>query len=242
MVSNIEKLIERVYYVPYNSDSIDEIKKILIELEAFINSNHFLKSKIYSQKMEEIRTLTNNLSNYKSREDQLLQKKIQKEIANLARTILEENKKIFIVHGRNIGMRDKVSSFLGRLKLDYVILESEHNSGATIIEKFLRNANDCRYAIVLFSADDVGKLNQTNMKLHSRTRQNVVLELGYFLGKIGRKNIVILHELNFDIEKPSDFDGIVYEPFDDFGAWKGKLIKEMKTTGIYIDANLADRV
>ena len=109
------------------------------------------------------------------------QKIIQKKIANLARTIFEENKKIFVVHGRNINMRDKVCATLGRLKLDYVVLESEHNTGATVVEKFLRNAKDCHYAIVLFSADDIGKLNDSNAIFKSRTRQNVILELGFFL-------------------------------------------------------------
>jgi predicted nucleotide-binding protein len=138
-------------------------------------------------------------------------------------------------------MRDKVSSLLGRLKLDYVILESEHNSGTTIIEKFIKNAENCLYAVVLFSADDIGKLENSESDLRYRVRQNVIFELGYFLGKIGRRNIVILHEANKNIETPSDFSGIVYEPFDEYGAWKSKLIREMRNANIYIKPELADR-
>ncbi len=242
MIANIEKLIEEIYNMPYAIEAFELIDKSLVKLENFVESNHFLKSKDYLKQIKEIEEISKELSSFKSDGDRLLQKKIQKKIANLARTILEENKKIFIVHGRNINMRDKVSSLLGRLKLDYVILESEYNSGATIIEKFTRNAEDCRYAIVLFSADDIGKLNHNESTFKSRVRQNVILELGYFLNKVGRKNIVILHEVGQDIERPSDFDGIVYEPFDEYGAWKGKLIKEMKKSNIYIDQNLAERV
>jgi len=80
--------------------------------------------------------------------------------------------------------------FRERLRLDYVILEAEYNNGSAIIEKFLRNAEDCRYAVALFSADDVGKLNADSASLKHRTRQNVILELGYFLAKVGRKNIL----------------------------------------------------
>jgi predicted nucleotide-binding protein len=241
MIEDIEKLIESAYYFPYSKESFDLIKKALSTLTTFVEKNHFLKSKDYLNEIEQIRLNSEDLSNFRSAEDRLLQKKIQKNIANLSRKILEENRKIFIVHGRNINMRDKVSSLLGRLKLDYVILETEHNNGATVIEKFLRNAKDCRYAIILFSADDLGKLNQTGGTLKPRVRQNVILELGYFLAVAGRKNIVILHEVGKEIEKPSDFDGIVYEPFDDYGAWKGKLIKEMKKANIHIDQSHADK-
>jgi predicted nucleotide-binding protein len=242
MIQKIEKLIDSIYYVPYTKEAFGQIESALKLLTDFVNSNHFLKNKTYLSEIEDLEELVEGLSNIRSDEDRLLQKRIQKNIANLARTILDENKKIFIVHGRNINMRDKISSLLGRLKIDYVILETEYNNGATVIEKFIKNACDCRYAIVLFSADDVGRYDDEKSEFKSRTRQNVIMELGYFLGLIGRKNITILHETRTDIEKPSDFDGIVYEPFDEYGAWKSKIIKEMKRAGIYIDEKLADRI
>lgn len=242
MNDKIEQLITKIYDLPYSQKATVIIKNGIKLIDEYIDENHFIKTKQYRKELEEIHELTESLSKFKSFEDKLLQKKIQKRIANLARIILDENKKIFIVHGRNINMRDKVSSMLGKLKLDYVILETEHNSGLTVIEKFIREAIECKYAVVLFSADDIGKLNLETAKTRSRTRQNVILELGYFLAQVGRNNIIILHEANTDIEKPSDFDGIVYEPFDEFGAWKGKLIKEMKRAKIYIDERLADRI
>lgn len=242
MTEKIEQLIAKIYDTPYTREAFKIIEDALKLIDKFIDENHFIKTKLYRKELEEIEELTQDLSTFKSDEDRLLQKKIQKRLANLARTILDENKKIFIVHGRNINMRDKVSSMLGKLKLDYVILETEHNSGATVIEKFLREAKECKYAVVLFSADDIGKLNSETAKTRNRTRQNVILELGYFLAQVGRNNIIILHEANKDIEKPSDFEGIVYEPFDEFGAWKGKLMREMKRAKINIDEKLADRI
>lgn len=242
MTEKIEQLITKIYDIPYANEAVGIIENAMKIIYDFIDENHFIKANQYRKELKEIDELKEGLSTFKSGEDRLLQKKIQKRLANLARTILEENKRIFIVHGRNINMRDKVSSMLGKLKLDYVILETEHNSGATVIEKFLREAKACQYAVVLFSADDIGKLNSESAKSRNRTRQNVILELGYFLGQVGRSNIIILHEVNKDIEKPSDFDGLVYEPFDDFGAWKGKLLKEMKRAKIYIDEKLADRI
>jgi len=242
MTEKIEKLIKNIYEMEYSGSAFTEIENALNHLDEFIDKNHFVNSKTYKQEIEEIEELSDNLSTFKSNEDRILQRQIQKKIANLGRKILDENKKIFIVHGRNINMRDKVSAMIGKLRLDYLILETESNNGATIIEKFIKNASECRYAIVLFSADDIGKLDNEQSKCKHRTRQNVILELGYFLGRIGRKNIVILHEVGKDIEKPTDFDGIVYEAFDEFGAWKSKLTKEMKKAGIYIDEKLADRI
>lgn len=242
MIDEIEKSIDKIYQIPYSLNARRQINIHLTQISKFVDSNHFIRANEYRRQLNNIYDLVDGLSSFKSNEDRLLQKNIQKQIANLARTILDENKKIFIVHGRDIQMRDKVSSLLGKLKLDYVILESEHNTGATIIEKFLRNAKNCRYAIILFSGDDIGGLNQHDSERKVRVRQNVVLELGYFLSSVGRNNITILHDVNNHIEKPSDFDGIVYEPFDEYGAWKNKLIKEMRNSKIYVDQNLSERV
>lgn len=242
MKKEIDKFIESVYDITYSSESGEKLENHVNKLKGIVNDNQFLNSKTYLKEIEEIREQLEEVSTiFANNEDRLLQTKIQKRIANLARDIYEHNRKIFIVHGRDLIMRDRVCALLGRLKLDYVILESEHNNGATIIEKFLTNAVDCGYSIVLFSADDVGKLNDSKAELKYRTRQNVILELGYFLGTIGRKNIAILHQTGLEIDKPSDFDGIVYEPFDDYGAWKGKLIKELRKANIYVDSKLADR-
>lgn len=149
---------------------------------------------------------------------------------------------MFIVHGRNREMRESVSALLGRLKIDHIILDSEMNKGTTVIEKFLNHAKDCDYAIVLFSADDQGHLNQDGEISHPRARQNVILELGYFLASVGRQNITVLHEIGPKIEPPSDFSGIVDLPFDEYGAWKNKLLKEMRSAGIYIDKNQLERI
>jgi len=239
---DIESVIHDAYNIPYTKEAFDLISRQLEVLNSYVTSNHFLNSKSYLNEIEDIEEASQDLSSFKSSTDRLRQRKIQKRIAVLARRIIEENRKIFIVHGRNIIMRDRLSSLLGFLKLDYVILENEYNSGSTIIEKFIRSAEDCGYAIVLFSGDDLGKLDSKGETLKKRPRQNVILELGYFLAKVGRKNIAILHEVNSSLEKPSDFQGIVYEPFDDYGGWKMKIIKEMRKAGIYVDSKLVDRV
>ena len=57
-----------------------------------------------------------------------------------------------------------------------------------------------------------------------RARQNVVLELGYFLGSLGRKRVCALYKGN--IEMPSDYQGVLYIEMDSGGAWKTKLAQE----------------
>ncbi len=66
---------------------------------------------------------------------------------------------------------------------------------------------------------------------HDRARQNVVLETGYFMGKLGRERVIILS--NGDLEFPSDLQGIVYTGSE----WKFRLLKELREIGYTVDLN-----
>jgi predicted nucleotide-binding protein len=68
-----------------------------------------------------------------------------------------------------------------------------------------------------------------------RARQNVILELGYFIGKLGRKNVCALKQ--GDVELPSDILGVVWIPLDEHGAWRQNLAKELQAAGHNIDWN-----
>lgn len=59
-----------------------------------------------------------------------------------------------------------------------------------------------------------------------RARQNVILELGYFLGKLGRKRVCARYKEGTAI--PSDIQGVIYVPMDDRDGWHHRLAKEMK--------------
>lgn len=43
---------------------------------------------------------------------------------------------------------------------------------------------------------------------------NLVLELGFFIGKLGRKCVMPIYKEAADFEMPSDYAGVVYTPFD----------------------------
>lgn len=145
--------------------------------------------------------------------------------------------KVFIVHGQKEGPRDAVARFIAQLGLTPVILQEQASEGRTIIEKFERYS-DVAYAVVLLTADDRGGLIDADASTYlPRARQNVILELGYFVGRLGRGHVCVLHEPGVEI--PSDFHGVVYVALDAGGAWRLMLAKEMKVAGLDIDLNRA---
>lgn len=140
---------------------------------------------------------------------------------------------IFIVHGHNTSVLQTVARTIEKLGLRPIILHEQANSGRTIIEKFESHAN-VGFAIVLLTDDDEGKL-RTDIDLKSRARQNVVLELGYFIGRLGRNRVLPLHAEG--VELPSDIHGLLYIPIDKNDTWKFAIVKELKAAGYTVDAN-----
>jgi predicted nucleotide-binding protein len=142
--------------------------------------------------------------------------------------------KIFIVHGHNNEIKQTVARTITKLKLEPIILHEQIEQGRTIIEKFEKNSSDVNFAIILLTADDEGKAKiETDFKI--RARQNVVFEMGYFLGKLGREKVFLL--LENGVDKPSDLDGIAYVPIDNADGWKLKLVKELKAAGYNVTAD-----
>ena len=144
---------------------------------------------------------------------------------------------IFLVHGRDEEMKNIVARFIEKCRLKPIILAEQADEGRTIIEKFEASSN-VGFAVVLLSPDDVGGLAPEATEdpiLQNRARQNVILELGYFVGKLGRPFVCALKK--GDLELPSDFSGVVYTPFSADEGWKIKLAREIKAAGIEIDLN-----
>ena len=158
-------------------------------------------------------------------------KEIKKESIEIKEKITN---KIFIVHGHNNEIKQTLARTLSQLKLEPIILHEQADQGRTIIEKFEENSSDVNFAIILLTADDEGKAKkETSYK--DRARQNVVFEMGYFIGKLGREKVFLL--LENGVEKPGDLDGIVYVPVDTASGWKLKLVKELKAAGYNVTAD-----
>jgi predicted nucleotide-binding protein len=141
-------------------------------------------------------------------------------------------RRIFVVHGHDEGARETVARFLERLGFEPIILHEQANQGRTIIEK-VEAHGDVGFAVVLLTPDDEGCTIRGTPQ--PRARQNVLLELGYFLGRLGRDRVCALKR--GELEIPSDFGGVVYEPFDASGGWKLALGRELRATGFDIDWN-----
>lgn len=153
-------------------------------------------------------------------------------------TVGNDNLKVFIVHGHNDAMKEATARVIEKLGLKAIILHEKANAGDTIIEKFTRHS-DVGFAIVLLSADDYGYSKVEGApKAKLRARQNVIFELGFFYGKLGRKRVVAIFEQSKEFEKPSDIDGVVYIPYGLDGKWKFDLVKELLEVGYHVDTNV----
>jgi predicted nucleotide-binding protein len=150
-----------------------------------------------------------------------------------AREKVPGSETVFLVHGHDGAAKHEVARFVERITgKPPVILDEQANRGRTLVEKFEAHATTATYAIVLVTPDDVGRVADTDPSADKpRARQNVVFELGYFFGKLGRHRVAVL---NSGVEKPSDVDGLVYIGYP-AGNWQVELGKELHEAGVLVD-------
>lgn len=141
-------------------------------------------------------------------------------------------KRVFVIHGRDEILRLEVEDLIHKATDgEPVILAQEANQGMTIIEKLettLGSQSD--HAVVLLSGDDFGGLNGDDSS--PRARQNVILELGFAMARLGRNRVTLLR--GEGVEMPSDVAGMSYHPTTD-SAWKVSLLSELKISGFTVD-------
>lgn len=141
-------------------------------------------------------------------------------------------RRVFIVHGHDEAARYAVSDFLRKADFDPVVLHDQPNKGRTISSKCREEADDVGSAVVLMTPDDEGAKAGAS-SLNARARQNVVFELGFFIGKLGPERVAAL--VKGPVERPSDFDGIVYIEMDAAGGWRFTLGRELQAAGLKVD-------
>jgi predicted nucleotide-binding protein len=160
----------------------------------------------------------------------------EKSTVSVEDVIPEDRSKIFVVHGHDEGAREAIARFIQALGFQPIILHERANEGRTVIEK-VEAHGDVGFAVVLLTPDDEGCAKGGTPA--PRARQNVLLELGYFIGRLGRNRVCALKR--GDLEIPSDFGGVVYEPFDAAGGWKQILGRELEAVDYQIDWNMVMR-
>jgi predicted nucleotide-binding protein len=150
----------------------------------------------------------------------------------------EPQKPVFIVYGHDRGARDGLELLLRRMGLDPIVLVNLPAAGDTIIEKlerYLGEHDQVGFACVLLTPDDEGYPVGREEEKKYRARQNVVLELGMVLARLGRQRVAILHKRS--VELPSDIAGLIYIPFEErVDEVKAQLFKELREAGYEPDA------
>ncbi|KJG55383.1 hypothetical protein UA38_20080 [Photobacterium kishitanii] len=148
-------------------------------------------------------------------------------------TILNLNTKkqrVFVVHGHDDVLRLQVENFIRKIGLEPVVLMDQASAGDTIIEKIDR-CGDADFAVVLYTPCDVGK-HKNAEELKGRARQNVVFEHGYFIARLGRKNVAAIVKQGVEIQ--NDIQGVVYI---DANNWEHQLLKELHMAKLTFNAN-----
>lgn len=154
--------------------------------------------------------------------------------AQTAHTHPEAERRVFVVYGHDTSARDELELILRRFRVNPIILQNIQGAGDTIIEK-LESLTNADFACVLLTPDDVGATKTAPKELRPRARQNVILELGMVLSRLGRHRVAILVK-GGDLEKPSDIDGLIYIPFnEEVKEVADKLGATLATVGFRID-------
>lgn len=170
-------------------------------------------------------------------------------------------KDVFIVHGTDHKPLKELKTLLCEFGLNPIVLHEQPSGSRTIVEQLEKYSGKVGYAFVILTPDDVGCLKKRYLNLHdvclskenesenkrknmefffrniikmliNRARQNVILEFGLFMGKLGRGRVCCLYK---DVELPSDMHGIVYIRFkESVNEVRDKIVKELKAVGYEI--------
>jgi len=149
---------------------------------------------------------------------------------------------VFIVHGHDDDFLDGVVTFVRGLDIIPIVMKNVGGAATSLIGKFFEIGGAARFAIVLLSADDMGasclqyeETGVSDRALKFRSRQNVILELGYFYGFLGWDKVFVLEKAPTrvfpDYERPSDLNGVLFDRFDKSGRWKAEIRARLAKAG-----------
>ncbi len=130
------------------------------------------------------------------------------------RTLLGERKhryRPFIVHGHDHEEMKVLASYIqDTLKMARpVILQREPSKSRTIFQKLEDLARLSSLVFVLLTPDDLAHANRDPSDPAHRARQNVIFELGYFLGRhrSEQRRLIVLKK--GELELPSDIEDLI---------------------------------
>ena len=143
-----------------------------------------------------------SLTRFTRNPDLIVRKKVEERLRH------KEN--IFVIHGRDEAKWRELKDILKtEFGLNPIVLLEQPDAGCTpLIEKFEHYAQTCSYAIAVFTPDDEVTSGGTT---YLQARPNVIYELGWFCGKLGRSGVMLL--LKEKTSLFSDFGGIIQKRF-----------------------------
>jgi predicted nucleotide-binding protein len=246
-----------IYYVNGEA-TIESLNEFFYDFEKFYKNNNFAdwdqgificSGKIDEQLFDDLRTNIKRADIRKSI-SMVAEKSAKSKGTEPLKTKIEENnesKNIFIVHGRDHSPVRDLENFLFKLGLKPIVLSEQASGGRTIVEQLEKYSN-VGYAFVILTPDDMAcpkselekspsndqlKNEKTFVKLNPRSRQNTILEFGYFMGSLGRNKVCCLYKS--EIELPTDMLGIIYVKFDkSIEEIHYRIINELKEAGYNI--------
>ncbi|MGH3942850.1 MAG: TIR domain-containing protein [Pseudonocardiaceae bacterium] len=150
---------------------------------------------------------------------------------------------VFLVHGHDLGFRDEVERFLADLGLQSVVLAKAEREERSILDRFESLAVQAGFAVVLLSPDDYGTAVRQfkaprggQNALRYRARQNVVLELGFFYGRLGWERVLVIEKAPPEdwpeFERPSDLAGVVFVRSGGDRDWRSELRSKLAKAGM----------
>lgn len=123
---------------------------------------------------------------------------------------LRQRENVFIIHGRDEAKWRELKDILkSEFRLNPIVLGEQPDAGCkTVIEKFEHYASTCSYAVAVFTPDDEVSAGDDS---YLQARPNVIYELGWFCGRLGRSGAMLL--LKEGTSLFSDFGGIIQKRF-----------------------------
>ena len=137
---------------------------------------------------------------------------------------------VFLVYGHDRRAKQEVMGFLAQVGIHGIDISVKPSQGRSIIDQ-IKHFSPVDFAIVLLTSDDI--VLSSNGRKSRRPRQNVVFELGFFIGLLGNDRVCTLRKGNTEIL--SDYHGVIYKIMDNYGAWKTELARELKAAGFDLD-------
>lgn len=155
--------------------------------------------------------------------------------------VSHEDKRVFLVYGNKPSDLSTIKFFLKVNKIEFTDLAADV-TGDTILSKFEAHASESSFAIVLLTPEDhvVRKDSSGNEEDVYYPRQNVVLEWGYFLGRLGKEHVAVLlqeqgRRLHKDFIVPSDMLGTEHISLS--SDWLPKLAQRLNKSGFEVSTD-----